>query len=298
MSEPSRKVPKVLVVDGDDVLQWKVSRALRDQGIDVVSLLHPWRILEVAEEQRPDLILVDVEMGYHQGNRLEELKQNRVTLGVPIFMHSSKDTRYDRLLAFELGADEYFGKPLQPDAMAERIASRLEKLGWSLSARPPARDPAQTIPDLLEIDRQQVELLRAAEEEREVAAASRPSPVAASTQRPVLIVEDDNDIRNSLSHILEDEGIPTLTARNGKEALDILKLEHTAPSLVLLDLMMPVMDGWEFRRRIETDRLVPPPKVVIVSAMSPDRTIGAAAWLRKPLGVEQLLSTVTRLASP
>ena len=110
--------------------------------------------------------------------------------------------------------------------------------------------------------------------------------------RRVLIVEDDNDIRNSLSHILEDEGIPTLTARNGQEALDILRHEEP-PSVMVLDLMMPVMDGWELRRRLESDTSVKTPKLVIVSAMSSDSTIGSAIWLRKPLGVEQLLTTVT-----
>jgi len=295
MAEISRQAPKVLIVDDDDVLQRKLGRALRDRGIEVLDLIHARRILDVAIEQRPDLILIDVEMGYHGGNILEDVKRDPITAGIPIFMYSPKDTHYDRLLAFELGADEYFGKPLQPASVAERIASRLEKLGRLIPSMAPVRDAAETLPDLIEIDRQQGELLRAEEEKRESSGAIRVA--SAAPPRPVLIVEDDNDIRNSLSHILEVEGIPTITARNGQEALDILQHEKQAPSVVVLDLMMPVMDGWELRRRIESQVPGTPPKIVIVSAMSPDATIGSAVWLRKPLGVEQLLSTVTQLAA-
>jgi len=297
MAGSSRKAPKVLIVDDDDVLQRKLGRALRDRGIEVLGLVHAWRILDVAIEQRPDLVLIDVEVGYHGGNVLEDVKRDRTTAGIPIFMYSPKDTHFDRLLAFELGADEYFGRPLEPAAIAERIASRLERLGRLVPGMPPARDSYETLPDLLEIDRQQGELLKAEEEKRESSGAIRIASVPPPSQRPVLIVEDDADIRNSLSHILEDEGIPTLTARNGQEALDILRHEDAPPAVVVLDLMMPVMDGWELRRRIESDTSVTPPKLVIVSAMSPDATIGSAIWLRKPLGVEQLLSTVAQLAA-
>jgi DNA-binding response OmpR family regulator len=297
MSDAIRNSPKVLIVDDDDVLQRKLGRALRDRGIEVLGLVHEWRILDVANEQRPDLLLVDVQMGYHGGNALDDLKRDRTTVGIPIFMYSAKDTHFDRLLAFELGADEYFGRPLVPAAIADRIASRLERLGRLVPGAMPMRDTAETLPDLIEIDRLQGELLRAAAEKRDsmppIRVASAPPP----SSRPVLIVEDDDDIRNSLSQILEDEGIPTLTARNGQEALDILKQEQTAPAVMVLDLMMPVMDGWELRRRIESDASMTPPKMVIVSAMSPDATIGSAVWLRKPLGVEQLLSAVTQLAA-
>src|SRR5689334_250752 len=152
MTDARRKAPKVLVVDDDDVLQRRLGRALRDRGVEVLGLIHAWRILDVATEQRPALILIDVEMGYHDGNLLEDVKRDPVTVGIPIFMYSAKDTHYDRLLAFELGADEYFGKPLLPEAIADRIASRLERLGRLAAGVPPLRDTAETLPDLTEID--------------------------------------------------------------------------------------------------------------------------------------------------
>jgi DNA-binding response OmpR family regulator len=277
-----------MIVDDDEVLQHTVRSALFDLDVEPLSLVHPSRLLAVALEQQPDLLLVNIEIAHHAGNLIEELEHESRTRGTPVLMYSRKDTPYDRLLAFELGAG-YLGKPFETEALARRIAEQL----WS-GPPMPSHAQADTMPDLLEIDRQQAELLRQAERGRDPAqvlrTASRPAP------RPVLIVEDDADIRTSLSHLLEDEGIPTLTASNGQEALDVLRLVRATPSVVLLDLMMPVMDGWEFRRRLEADRTAPAPKVVIMSAMSPDETIGSAVWLRKPLGIEQLLSTVTELA--
>jgi CheY-like chemotaxis protein len=159
-----------------------------------------------------------------------------------------------------------------------------------------ARKPPDSTPHFIEIDRQQGELLRAEKNRRERDGTSRASALPVSP-RPVLIVEDDADIRNSLSILLEDEGIPTIAAKDGQEALDILQKEQVAPAVVILDLMMPVMDGWEFRRRIESDTSAPPPKLIIVSARPPGATIGSAIWLRKPYDVEQLLATVLQLAA-
>jgi DNA-binding response OmpR family regulator len=207
-------------------------------------------------------------------------------------MHGRKDTQYDRLLAFELGADDYFGRPFQPDVLARRVALHLDALARARQDEQPMRSPLDTIPDLAEIDRQQVELLRAEENKRDSSARIR-----ANAPGPVLIVEDDKDIRDSISHLLEDEGIPTLTASNGEEALEVMRTSDVPPSIVLLDLMMPVMNGWEFRKKLESDRSLPCPKLVVVSAMSPDAAMGDAVWLRKPLGVDELLSTVQELTA-
>jgi hypothetical protein len=86
----------------------------------------------------------------------------------------------------------------------------------------------------------------------------------------VLVVDDDPDILDALSEILEVEGYEVQRARNGREALE--RLEQMLPDVVLLDLMMPVMDGWEFARslsprppadhRLSADRTCPPGKEI------------------------------------
>jgi DNA-binding response OmpR family regulator len=119
---------KILIVDHDGNLQRSVAQALRVLHLEPVSLLHGWRTLEVAAEQQPDAIVVDVAMGYHRGNLLEDLKRDPRTQSIPVFMYSRKDTHYDRLLAFELGADDYFGKPFQADILVRRVVLHLEKV--------------------------------------------------------------------------------------------------------------------------------------------------------------------------
>jgi DNA-binding response OmpR family regulator len=113
----------------------------------------------------------------------------------------------------------------------------------------------------------------------------------------VLVVDDDPDILDALSEILEVEGYEVQRARNGREALQ--RLEHAPPDLVLLDLMMPVMDGWEFARSLDPDAR---PPIIVLSA---DRNvsvkaqeIGALGWLAKPFELSELLAVVRRAIPP
>ena len=115
----------------------------------------------------------------------------------------------------------------------------------------------------------------------------------------VLIVEDDPDTREMLGKFLELEGFHVETAANGQLALD--KLEGgTAVSLILLDLMMPVMDGWQFRRRqLDDDRFAKIPTIV-VSAAGRDRMaqVTADAYLAKPIDMDELLTRVAEFCRP
>jgi two-component system chemotaxis response regulator CheY len=113
--------------------------------------------------------------------------------------------------------------------------------------------------------------------------------------RRVLVVDDDPDILDALSEILEVEGYDVRRARNGREALQ--RISEGRPDLILLDLMMPVMDGWEFARTLGP---VARPPIVVLSA---DRNvsqkaneIGAVGWLAKPFELTELLALVRRVA--
>jgi CheY-like chemotaxis protein len=110
---------------------------------------------------------------------------------------------------------------------------------------------------------------------------------------PVLIVEDDEDLREMMAQLLTLEGYEAATVANGREALDYL--HHTStPNVILLDLMMPVMDGWEFHRQLEADPALAPVPVIVLSAVDQVRAanIHAAAFLKKPLDFDRLLALV------
>jgi CheY-like chemotaxis protein len=110
---------------------------------------------------------------------------------------------------------------------------------------------------------------------------------------PVLIVEDDEDLREMMAQLLTLEGFQAAAVANGREALDYL---HTTdkPNVILLDLMMPVMDGWEFRRRQQADPDLAPVPVIVLSALDQARTttVDAAAFLKKPLDFDRLIQLV------
>jgi CheY-like chemotaxis protein len=120
-----------------------------------------------------------------------------------------------------------------------------------------------------------------------------------ATHCPVLIVEDDEDLREMMAQLLTLEGYQTTTVANGREALEYLH-DAEKPHLILLDLMMPVMDGWEFRRQQQADPALAPVPVIVLSALDQARAsnLEAEAFLKKPLDFDRLLSLVRTYCPP
>jgi CheY-like chemotaxis protein len=114
----------------------------------------------------------------------------------------------------------------------------------------------------------------------------------------VLVVEDDADIRESLIEILEESGFPTVGAANGHEALERLRGPGQAPCLILLDLMMPVMDGISFRReQLKTPELAGIPVVVLSAYRDIEekaKDLNVAAFVKKPLDLDDLIGVARR----
>lgn len=118
-------------------------------------------------------------------------------------------------------------------------------------------------------------------------------------QTLVLVVDDDPDILEAVCDILEGEGYRVARARNGREALT--RIDEERPLLILLDLMMPVMDGHAFAQVLhgrERDRAIP---IVVISADGDPQkaaALGARGFLAKPFDIDALLSEVESLAQP
>ena len=117
-------------------------------------------------------------------------------------------------------------------------------------------------------------------------------------ERSILIVEDDLDVRDALTQVLEFEGYSVVGATNGQEAIDRLR-EGNLPSLILLDLMMPVMDGLQFRAAQMSDPSIADIPVIVISADGKvdqkAAALGVAAYMKKPLDVDSLLDLIARL---
>ena len=112
----------------------------------------------------------------------------------------------------------------------------------------------------------------------------------------ILVVDDDPDLREFLRLMVTSMGFDVTSAANGQEALDVM--EGHCPDLILLDMKMPVMNGWEFCRALDC-RDARPPIVVLTAAPDPAARaaeVHAEAWLGKPFEYDDLEAIVRRLA--
>jgi len=113
-------------------------------------------------------------------------------------------------------------------------------------------------------------------------------------ENPILVVDDDPTILDVIRDLLTIEGYPVETARNGLEALQAVEQFH--PSLILLDMRMPLLDGWGFARELER-RGIHVPIVVLTATCDAARwahEIGANDYLAKPFEISSLIQTVER----
>ena len=113
------------------------------------------------------------------------------------------------------------------------------------------------------------------------------------SKRSLLIVEDDPDIRDSLRDIALLDGFQVIPASNGKEALEELGKAKIAPGLILLDLMMPVMDGCRFLEEVAktSHKNIP---VVVVSAAKREQLLNVTEFIEKPANARKILDLIKK----
>ena len=118
----------------------------------------------------------------------------------------------------------------------------------------------------------------------------------------ILVVDDDGDVRSTIAEVLREEGYTVHEAADGREALDKLASLEKLPDLILLDLMMPQMNGWEFRRWQLEDARLAAVRVVVISAFSPSASgmsrdlFRDIPRLQKPVKLTTLLEVVEQCA--
>ena len=115
----------------------------------------------------------------------------------------------------------------------------------------------------------------------------------------ILVIDDELSIVEMLSAFLEEEGLQVMTAYNGQEGLE--RLANAQPAVVVSDVMMPLLDGWELCRRMQADPRYQSIPVVLMSAMRTTPSMAGcryAALVSKPFELDELLQTITRLLNP
>jgi len=115
-----------------------------------------------------------------------------------------------------------------------------------------------------------------------------------TSRSTVLVVEDEKESRDTLRELLELEGYQVRTAINGQEALDILTARGDEICIVLLDLFMPVVDGWQVIDRLRADGRLAATKIVIITSAAYKAPSGMPVF-EKPLDLNKVMSEVQRL---
>lgn len=128
--------------------------------------------------------------------------------------------------------------------------------------------------------------VRTRRSDREGASASRPR---------VLVIDDDDEVCEVLREALTDEGFAVATVPHGAAALDLVK--HHQPAVIILDLRMPIMDGWSFAEQYRRTAK-PAASLILLSAIrdldEAAKRIGATAWIAKPFELEEVVQKIER----
>lgn len=123
-----------------------------------------------------------------------------------------------------------------------------------------------------------------------------------SSKPYIMVVEDSEDIRELLGVLYQSQGYEVLLASDGRDALTQLKNQADLPALILLDLMMPGMDGFEFKVEQDKDQRLAPIPVVIMTAdanaKEKSQKIGARGYVRKPVELDTLLAVALKYCGP
>ena len=242
------RVRTVLVVDDDSDVAGLVQRQLENGGYRVSVLGRGRSVVPLAEEQQPDLIILDLILPDLNGlDVLRALNENPVTEDIPVIIHSIVP---DDGSAWEEGIVDYLIKPVDAEELLESVE---EALTW---------------------------------------------------QGRVLIVEDDRDTVGMLSATMRQVGFTPLVAADGYEALATARKHR--PDLILLDLRLPGMDGFEALTHLKRDAVTQTIPIVTISAHVSDVdkerkrliALGASSFIPKPFSIGELLDEVEAALKP
>ncbi len=263
MSEANFVKPRILIVDDVNENLHALMSILRD-NYAIIAATNGEKALELAVRiPSPDLVLLDIKMPDMDGYEvLRRLKSNPATADIPVIFVTALSESTDEAKGLKLGAADYISKPVNPDLLKLRILTQLELRRYR-------RKPM----------------------------VSLSGQMTMQDARPTLLVVDDIPANvHELIEVLKDE-YRVIVANNGPKALELVQ-GMTPPDLVLLDIVMPDMDGYEVCRRIKATALGNRIPVIFVSIVDStvDKvrgfSIGAADYITKPFDIYEVRARI------
>jgi CheY-like chemotaxis protein/nitrogen-specific signal transduction histidine kinase len=263
----SREIKTLLLVEDDAKSRRSIKKLLGGSDVEIVEADHGQAALDLLKAQRFDCMIVDLNLPDMTGFEvLSEMNGDGASAKCPVIVYTGRDLTPEENHELMKYADSVIVKGVKsPERLLDETALFLHRV---VADMPKAKQ--QTIKQLYDGDAQ-------------------------LEGKKILIVDDD--IRNSfaLSKLLSDRGIDARVAQSGQKALDML-VEHPDMDLILMDIMMPVMDGYETMRRIRDQQRFKtlPILALTAKAMKGDREkcleAGASDYLSKPVDVDRLFS--------
>ena len=291
---------RLLLVEDEQVNRDLFRRRLERKGYTVVAAENGLSAVALTQSEKPDLVLMDLGLPDIDGwEATRRIKADRATAAIPIIALSAHATAEARARALAAGCEEFETKPVNWDAVFKKIEEALERAKARAAAAPkplppsdseidlggsPAPDPG-AITDIIRGPR------RAADDSTVMPpAVSAPKEEAkelcAVQPKRILVVEDNDANRVMLCRRLNKHGYLTTEAADGREALDAVRKQWF--DLVLCDIMMPGVDGFEVLRTMKTDPELSVIPIVMISAVDEMASIvrciemGAEDYLHKP----------------
>lgn len=266
----------ILIVEDDPHFAKILSNISRSKGFKILLADNGQTGLHFADYYKPDAIILDVDLPQMDGlSVLARLKENINTGHIPVFFVSAFDKTSD---ALQMGAAGYAVKPVSLDDL-EKIYDKINHI-ISESVKPiiisePGEIKTECLSNAMDItvyDKEDV-----------------------LKNKKILLVDDDMRNVYAITNILEEKGMKVIVGKNGKEGVERLNKE-TGIDLVLMDIMMPVMNGYEAMKETRKDKRFEKLPIIALTAkaMKGDRSLcieaGANDYLAKPFDTEKLLS--------
>jgi two-component system, chemotaxis family, response regulator PixG len=262
----TKSIPLIACIDDSLSVYMSMEKIITEYGYRCFGIQDPLRIITGLLKNKPDLIFLDLVMPVTNGYEVcEQIRKTPSLAHIPIVILTGNDGLIDRVRTKFVGANSFLGKPIQAAAVTKMIDKYLEEKQINPTVAAKQADPLSIAENGMITPQHQA--------------------VVNSIGKQVLVVDDDRNIREVVSMCLHKlKGWDVLTAASGQEGLD--GVQTNSPDVIILDVMMPEMDGLAFLRKLRSN---PNTKKIPVILLTANRYLPDKSLLTE-LGVVETIS--------